>query len=64
MFNFRGRLEDARNWFVGSADVKNAFHLMRIPKWLQANFAHPAVLASEFGYTGKGSTKKGLLLSH
>ena len=36
---FQGALEDAHNWFVGSADVKNAFHQMRIPGWLQAFFA-------------------------
>ena len=27
----QGALEDARNWFEGSADVKNAFYQMRIP---------------------------------
>ena len=36
-------LEDAQNWFVGLADIKNAFHQMRIPWWLQTFFALPAV---------------------
>ena len=48
---FQGAPEDAQNWFVGSADIKNAVHQMRIPGWLQAFFALPAVLASEVGYT-------------
>ena len=28
--------EDAQNWFVGSVDIKTAFHQMRIPiqSWL------------------------------
>ena len=30
---FQGALEDAPNWFVGTADIKNAFHQMRIPGW-------------------------------
>ena len=34
----QGTPEDAQNWFVGSADVKNAFHQMRIPGWLQSFF--------------------------
>ena len=29
--HLRGAPEDAQNWFVGSADIKNAFHQMRIP---------------------------------
>ena len=33
---FQRALEDAQNWFVCSADIKNAFHQMRIPIWLQA----------------------------
>ena len=53
MSNFQGALEDAQNWFVGSADIKNACHQMRIPSWLQAFFALFAVLASEVGRTGK-----------
>ena len=36
---FKGALGDARNWFVGSADIKNALHHMRIAGWLQAFFA-------------------------
>ena len=28
---FQGAPEDAQNWFVVSADIKNAFHQMRIP---------------------------------
>ena len=48
---FHGPLEDAQNWFVGSADIKNAFYQLRIPFWLLVFFALPAVLASEVGYT-------------
>mgnify|MGYP000913042800 CR=1 FL=1 len=33
---FQGAPEDAQNWFVGSADIKNAFGQIRIPRWLQA----------------------------
>ena len=33
---FQEAPEDAQNWFVGSAVIKNAFHQMRIPDWLQA----------------------------
>ena len=44
---------DAQNWFVGSADIKNAFHQMRIPGWLHVFFTLPAVLASEVGYARK-----------
>ena len=51
--DFLGAPEDARNWLVGSADVKSAFHQMRNTRRLQASFAFPAVLASEFVYTGK-----------
>ena len=57
---FQGVPEDAHNWFVGSADVKNAFHQMRIPGWLQAFFALLAVLASEVGYSGKTGNQKRL----
>ena len=32
---FQGAPEDAQNWFVGSADVKNAFHQMR--SWMVAS---------------------------
>ena len=47
---FLGVPEDARNWFVNSADIKNAFYQMRIPGWLQAFFfALLAVHASEVG---------------
>ena len=35
---FQGTLEDAQNWFVSSADIKNAFRQIRIPGWLQAFF--------------------------
>ena len=28
--DFQGAPEDAQNWFVGSTDIKNAFHQMRI----------------------------------
>ena len=57
---FQGAPEDTRNWFVGSADIKNAFHQMRIPGWLQAFFPLPAVLASEVGYSGKTISQKRL----
>ena len=30
--------EDAHSWFVGSADINNALHQMRIPNWLHALF--------------------------
>ena len=49
MSNFRV-LVDAQNWFVGSTDIKNTFHQMRILRWLQAFYALPAVLASEDGF--------------
>ena len=55
---FQGAPEDAQNWFVGSGDIKNAFHQMRIPGWLQAFFALPAVLAPDVGYTGKTVDQK------
>ena len=49
-----GAPEDAQNWFVGSAEIKNTFHQMRFSGWLQLFFfAFPAVLASEVGYVGK-----------
>ena len=57
-----GAVEDARNSFVGCADVKDAFHVMRIPRWLQAYFALPAVLASEVGYMGKVIDKTPIVL--
>ena len=38
---FQGMLEDPQNWFVGSADINNAFHQMRIPGLLEALFAVP-----------------------
>ena len=44
--------------FVSSADIKNGFRQMRIPTWLHAFFALPAVLASEVGYTGKTVERK------
>ena len=52
---FQGALEDAQNWCVGSADIKNAFHQMRIPGWSQAFF-----IASEVVYTGKTIDRKRL----
>ena len=58
LVEFQGAHEDVQNFFVGSADVKNAFHQMRISEWLQLFSALPAVLASELGYTGKRSTQK------
>ena len=53
----QGAPEDAQNWFVVSADIKNAFHQMCIPERLQAFFALPAVLASEVGCSGKRSAR-------
>ena len=35
---FQAAPQDAQNWFAGSADIKNAFHQMRIPGWVQAFF--------------------------
>ena len=35
---FQGAPPDAQNWFVSSADIKNAFRQIRIPGWLQAFF--------------------------
>ena len=52
-----GASDEAQNWLVGSADIKNAFHQMRIPRWLQAYFAFLEALASEVGYTGKAIDK-------
>ena len=46
------------NFEGGSADMKNASHPMRIPRWLQAFFAVPAVLASEVGFTGRTVDQK------
>ena len=60
---FQGAPHNAQNWFVGSADIKNAFHQMRIPGWLQAFFfALSSVLASEVGYSGKTISQKRLVL--
>ena len=59
MYNFTERQwmhMDAQDWFVGSADIKNAFRQMHIPRWLQPYFALPAVLASEVDYRGKTDT--------
>ena len=51
MSNSRDRFFDAQNWSVGSADIKNVFHQMRIPGWLQeVFFALSAVLVSDVGY--------------
>ena len=50
---FHGAPQDAQNWFVSSADIKNAFRQIRIPGWLQAFFALLADLAPEVGKTGK-----------
>ena len=44
---FQGELEDAQNWFVGSADVKNAFHQMRIPRWFTGVFLHCPLFSQE-----------------
>ena len=52
---FQEAPEDAQNWFVGSSDIEDTFHQMRIPGWLLAFFALPTVLASEVGYTEKRS---------
>ena len=57
---FQGAPEDAQNWFVGSADIKNAFHQMLLPGWLQASFAFLAVLASRVGNMGKTIMQKRL----
>ena len=52
-FEFQGTLEDAQNLFAGSADIKNAFHLMGIFGWLQAFFSrcqlssHPKLCTQE-----------------
>ena len=51
----------ARNLFVGSVDVKNAFHQMRIRRWRQAYFALPAVLASDLDTRGNDRQKKRLV---
>ena len=57
---FQGAPEDAQNWIVGSADIKKAFHQVRIPERLQAFFAQPAVLTSEIGCSGKQISQKQL----
>ena len=57
---FQGTPKDAQNWYVGTADINNAFHQMRILVWLQATFALPAVLASDCDYTGKSIERKRL----
>ena len=38
MSNFRERRKETQNWFVLSADIKDAFHQVRIPGWLQTFF--------------------------
>ena len=48
---FQQAFDDAQNWLVGSADIKNTFHQMRIPGDCWRFFALHAVLASEVGYT-------------
>ena len=58
---FQGAPEDAQNWFVGSADVKNALHQMRILGWSESFFPLRAVLASEVGYTGRAVDQKHLV---
>ena len=58
---FQGALNDAENWLVGSADIMNAFHLMRIPGWLRAFFALSVVLSSEVGSTDAQLSKSDLL---
>ena len=35
---FQGAPEDTQHWFVGSADIKDAFRQMRIRRWLYAFF--------------------------
>ena len=35
---FRGAPEDGQNWPASSVDIKNAFHQLSIPRWLQAFF--------------------------
>ena len=57
---FQEAPQDAQNWFVRSASIKNAFHPKRIPGWLQAFFALPPGLASEVGYTGRTVERKRL----
>ena len=42
--------KDAQNWLVGSADIKKAFHQLRIPTWLQAFFF---LHSPKFSHTGK-----------
>ena len=49
---YQGTLEDDENWFVGSADIKNARYQMRIPGWLRAFltlplFSHPKLVTLE-----------------
>ena len=51
-------LEDAQNWIVDSADIKNAFYQMHIPGWLHAFFALSVVLASEVGVFGENDQPK------
>ena len=41
-----GQVVSQGNWFVGSADTKNAFHQKHILGWLKAFFALSTVLAS------------------
>ena len=57
---FQGAPQDAQNWFVGSADIKNAFHQMRSLGWLQAFFPLSNVLASEVGCAYKTVNQKRL----
>ena len=52
LVEFQGAPEDAQNWFVGSVEIQNTFHRMRILGWLHA------VLASEAGYSGKTISQK------
>ena len=60
MSNFREHLRTLIIWFVGSDDIKNAFHQMDIPGKLQTFFELPSVVASEVCYTGNTVNQKRL----
>ena len=47
-------------WFVGSTDIKDAFHQVRILGWLHAFFGTSRRSRIRVGFSGKRSTPKRL----
>ena len=55
---FVAKKAGAQRFMVDARASNRHFLRMRIPSWLQAILALPAVLASEVGYTGKSIERK------